>query len=183
MSPVSENPPSPRRLERIAKLCGLGTGLALAAICVSAWSVPGGTGIAGAEVSMLANMSGELAVSPAGKPFLREGYLLPGQSAKGSLDIRNQTHKPLLVTLRATAETPDLEQLLRIEVRSGRQLLYRGRLKGLGRFTKTALRLDVADRRTLAARAWVPEGGARRAGNRAAEISLELRSVPAEARS
>lgn len=179
----NQNSRSPRRLERVAKLCGLVTGLALAAAAVSAWSVPGGTGIAGSEVSMLANASGELAVSPAGKPFLREGYLLPGQSAKGSLDIRNQTPKALVVTLRATAETPDLDQLLRVEVRSGRELLYRGRLEGLGHFTETGLRLGVADRRTLAARAWLPEGSARRAGNRAAEISLELRSVPEGARS
>lgn len=126
---------------------------------------------------MLANMSGELAVSPAGKPFLRDGYLRPGEVTSGKLQISNQTPKALLVTLRATAETPDLVPLLELEVRAGRQLVYRGDLAGLRRFTPDAIPLDVDARQVIHARAWLPKGSGKRSGNRAAEMTVELRAT------
>ena len=132
---------------------------------------------------MLANSSGELLVSPAAKPFLRDGHLLPGQSTRGTLAVKNQTHKPLAVRVHVTAETADLVGLLRVELRAGERVLYRGPLAGLNRFTRSPLRLARYSEVELAARAWLPEGSAEGAGNRIAETTLELRSRPVEGRS
>ncbi len=158
-------------------------GLCLAGAAVSAWSVPPGGGLAGSEVSMLANLTGELEVSPAGKPFLRDGFLLPGDPARGTLEIRDQTPKPLLVSLRAAAETPDLVRLLQVEIRAGERLVYRGTLAGLRRPVRDEQRLEVGAARRLSFRAWLPEGSGERSGNRAAETTLELLSAPVGGRS
>ncbi len=127
---------------------------------------------------MLANMSGELAVSPAGKPFLREGHLLPGEEVRGAFEIRSQTPKPMLVSVRASARTPDLARVLGVEVRAGDRVIYRGHLHGLRRSATDEQPLDPGAARRLSVRVWLPAGSAKRAGNREAETTLELLSAP-----
>jgi len=162
----------------LAKLVGLLTGLGAAVLCISAWSVPAGTGIAGTEVSMLANLSGELEVTPAGRPFMRDGDLTPGEEVTGTLVLRNQTPARLSVRLRARADSPELDRVLRVEVRAGDAIAYRGALGGLRRYNRRPFEIDASAERALSVRAWLPRGIGKRSGNRAAESTFEFRAKP-----
>lgn len=159
-------------------MAGLLTGLGAAVFLVSAWSVPAGTGIAGTEVSMLANLSGELEVTPAGRPFMRDGDLTPGEELKGKLALRNQTPARLSVRLRARADSPELNRVLQIEVGAGSTTAYRGSLGGLRNWSRRPFVIASATRRSLSVRAWLPPGVGKRSGNRAAETTFEFRAKP-----
>lgn len=178
-SNTNRNTPSPRAA-RFARLTGLLTGAGLAVFLVSSWSVPAGTGIAGAEVSMLANLSGELSVTPAGRPFLRDGDLTPGESLTGEVVLLNQTPARLWVRMRARADSPELDRVLHVEVSSGKARAYRGPLGGLREFIKEPFSIDAGAKHPLSVRAWLPRGAGKRSGNRAAETTFEFRSKPAE---
>jgi len=171
---------SSRRARRSAKLAGLLAGLGFAVFLVSAWSVPAGTGIAGTDVSMIANLTGELDIAPAGRPFMRDGDLTPGEEMTGELDLHNQTPARLSVRLRARPDAPGLDRLLLLEVKAGKATVYRGTLGGLRRFSGRPFTMAADARRTLSVRAWLPRGVGRRSGNRAAESTFEFRARPVE---
>lgn len=128
---------------------------------------------------MLANEAGALDVSPAGRPFLRDGNLMPGTKVSGAVTIRNQTPKPLATRVRASAGTDDLERLLEVVVSSGDTTLYRGTLDGLRRWTARSLALDLGERRRLEIAVGLPADAAGRSDSRAAEMTLELLARPA----
>lgn len=127
---------------------------------------------------MLANLTGELGITPAGRPFMRDGDLTPGEEVSGELDLHNQTPSRLSVRLRARPDAPGLNRILMVEVRAGKATVYRGLLGGMRRFSRRQFTIDADDRRTLSVRAWLPRGVGKRSGNRAAESTFEFRARP-----
>jgi hypothetical protein len=77
---------------RTARLAGFAVGVALAAALLLASRPASGGAAAGADLSVYANQTGELAVSPAGPAaFIDAPRLHAGQSASGSFRLTNQT--------------------------------------------------------------------------------------------
>ena len=77
---------------RTARLAGFAVGVALAAALLLASRPAAGGAAAGADVSVYANQTGELAVVPPGPAaFIDAPRLHPGQSASGSFGLANQT--------------------------------------------------------------------------------------------
>ncbi len=141
----------------------LGAALALSLMVGAHISAPSGQAAAGIVVSAVP--TGELAVSPGGS-FISAPQLIAGAPAtRGELALRNQTGVPLIVDLRVRSATGDLDDLLRVDVRSGDRSLFTGTLGGLGsgiapiairpgqsRRLRIALRLRSADQRVAAGR-------------------------------
>ena len=114
---------------RAARFAGLLVGAVLALAFV--WDArPGATtNEVGATVSFHANMTGELAVDPAGpEPFHAEHALKPGEETSGSFEVKNQTGEPQSIRLQALSSDPVLDELLAVELRVGDELITSGPL-------------------------------------------------------
>ena len=109
---------------RTARLAGCLLGVVLAGTLVLASRPASGGQAVGADVSVYANQTGELAVDPAGPTdFLHARELHPGASASGSFRVTNQTGRPEAIRLAAVPSARDLNDSLRVEIsRSGRTL-------------------------------------------------------------
>lgn len=158
---------------------GISAGLALAALGLASWRVSAGTVAPGADVTVSAAPSGELALRPA-TPIVDARGLAPGKRrrASGRLRVRNLTAARLDVRMRAVADGDGLDRLLRLEVAAGGRSLARGTLEELASWSRRRLALNVGAERTLAVRAWLPRsvGDAHRA--LAADVRIELRASP-----
>ncbi len=173
---MSPQPSINRSLRRVGAFAGLALGGVLAAIAAGSWGIAAGTGTAGADVSALANLSGELDVSPHAKTFLRGRALTPGDAASGDVRVRNQTPKPLMVRARLRADQRDLDRVLRARLLARGEYLYDGPLAGLRGYTRTALRLQAGETATLRLRLSLPAGTRGGYEARTAETTLELDS-------
>jgi hypothetical protein len=154
----------------------LALGGVLAAIAAGSWGIAAGSGSAGADVSALANLSGELDVTPHAENFLRGRALMPGDAASGDVKVRNQTPKPLMVRARLRADRRDLDRVLRASLQADGMYLYAGTLAGLRRYTRTELRLKAGETTTLRLRLSLPGGTKGGYEARSAEATLELDS-------
>lgn len=172
------NPPpsNTRSVRRLGALAGLALGGVLAAIAAGAWGIAAGSGSAGANVSALANLSGELDVTPHAENFLRGRALMPGDAASGDVKVRNQTPKPLMVRARLRADRPDLDRVLRASLQADGQSLYEGTLAGLRRYTATDLRLKAGEATTMRVRLSLPASTKTGFEARTAETTLQLAS-------
>ncbi|MDQ1700142.1 MAG: hypothetical protein QOG34_2005, partial [Frankiaceae bacterium] len=119
-----------RRLDA-AWLVGLVAGLAAVSSLLLWWQVPGGRGAVGADIRFVSAPTGALAVSPSGD-FLAAVDLQPGHDRSGTLTIVNQTARPLTVSLRMVETTQDLDDAVRVIVRSPQGTLADGPLGIVG---------------------------------------------------
>jgi len=171
------NPSSPNtRSRRLVTLVGLALGGLLAAIAAGSWGVTAGSGSAGADVSALANLTGELDVSPAGKTFLRGRALMPGDGVTGTLQVRNQTAKALDVRARLAADRPDLNRVLHASLEADGVRLYDGSLGGLRRFSPEAVRIPSGETIDVELRLSLPSATKGGYEARTAETTLALDS-------
>ncbi len=147
-----------RRIDSRLRVIGLIIGTALAAGVISSSRIPAGADALGADVSVVAAPSGELAVKRSGV-VLRGTSLTPAtDAASGSVQLLNQTAGPVSVHLRGIPDTPALDRALWILVTDpdGEQL-YRGPLDGFGDWTAAAITLDPGEWRSIGLEAWVPD--------------------------
>jgi len=165
-----------RSARRIGILAGLALGGALAAIAAGSWGIAAGSGSAGANVSALANLTGELDVTPHSQNFLSGRALMPGEAAAGDVQVRNQTPEPLVVRARLRADQPDLDRVLRASLQADGQYLYEGTLAGLRRYTATELRLKAGESTSMRLRLSLPASTKTGYEARTAETTLELAS-------
>jgi hypothetical protein len=108
----------------VARAIGAAVGVAAAAtLLVASHPAQGGAAV-GAEVAAHADMTGELAVSPAGpENFLHARSLQPGESESGSFSVTNQTGQSQTIHARAVAADPKLEHLVSLTFSDGGRLL------------------------------------------------------------
>ena len=120
-----------------ARAIGAAIGVAAAAaVLVASHPAQGGAAV-GTEVTAHADMTGELAVSPAApENFLHAHSLHPGESESGSFSVSNQTGRAQAIHLRAIASDPKLAHLVALTFsHGGRVLLAPGQSE---RITATA---------------------------------------------
>src|SRR5581483_588558 len=111
------------------RLAGFLLGAALAATLVLASRPASGGQAVGATLSFSAEQTGELAVDPAAPAtFIEAPELRPGDLARGSLRMRNQTGRREAVRLRLVPSSHELDRILRVEIRSGNQTIASGPL-------------------------------------------------------
>ena len=173
---MNPQPSNTRSVRRLGAFAGLALGGVLAAIAASTWGIAAGSGSAGANVSALANLTGELGVTPHSENFLRGRALMPGDAASGNVKVRNQTPKPLIVRARLRADRPDLDRVLRASLKAEGQTLYGGTLAGLRRYTRSELRLLPGQTTTMHLRLSLPTATRSGYEARTAETTLELDS-------
>jgi hypothetical protein len=143
---------------RTGWLRGAGLVIGLCAVLVGVFSsrVPAGAGTVGAELTLVANPSKELAVSAVG-PFLQANALRPsGRSTRAVVEVTNRTRRPLVVHLRAATEKSDLDALVRVEILADSEAIYRGTLRGLRIWTRSGFLLAAKEARSLRVRVWLP---------------------------
>jgi hypothetical protein len=163
------------RIESYVRRAGVVAGVALVAAVVVAFRVPDGSGTLGADVIVAISPTGELGLSRSG-PFISATGLRPGGALDGEVEVYNQTGRRLAVRLRALPDSRDLDRLLLVDVRAGRQQIYRGPLAGL-RSRTPAFRLDPGAKRSLRVRASLPAGLRAGYAGRIETVSLELSSA------
>src|SRR3954451_18426008 len=131
---------------RTARLAGCLLGVVLAGILVlESRPATGGEGV-GADVSVYANQTGELAVEPAGPAdFLHARELRPGASASGSFRVTNQTGRREAIRPAAVPSARDLDDSLRVEISSGGRTLASGPLGSIAADTAEPLVLDPGE--------------------------------------
>ena len=172
-----KRPSSPNtRTRRLGTLAGLALGGVLAALAAGSWGVTAGSGSAGTNVSALANPTGELNVSPAGKPFVHGRALMPGDGVTGTLKVRNQTAKALAVRARLAADQPDLNRVLHASLDADGVRLYDGSLGGLRRFSPETVRVASGETIDVTLRLSLPSATKSGYEARTAETTLALDS-------
>jgi hypothetical protein len=165
----------PSTISRVVKGGGFAVGFVLVVLLLVAFRVPRGNGHAGSDVIMVSQPTGELSVAPTGA-FISTTNLEPGGSSVGSLTIANQTGKALRVSLHALPDQPELDGVLHVRITAGMRVLYRGRLRGLRRWTGRHLVLPVHGHATLRFRVWLPAGIGRAYEGQVETIPIELRA-------
>jgi hypothetical protein len=154
-------------------------GLALAAVAVAGWRVPTHN-VAGASLQMVAVGTSELQSTPA-HPFTISDHLMPGESngGVGRVSLRNTMAQPLAVRIHTVPSVTDLDRMLMVEASAAGQLVYRGRLDGLRRWTTRHFVVPSHAASILETRFWLP--GSVRSGyqNRAATETIEFKLAPA----
>ena len=165
-----------RRIDSRMRVIGLIIGTALAAGVIGTSRMPAGAGALGADVSMVAAPSGEIAVGRSGV-VLRGTSLTPATGvAKGSVQLLNQTASPLSVHLRGIPDTPALDRALWIRVTGpGGEELYRGPLEGFREWTAAIVTLEPGGWRSIGLEVWVPHDVAAGYAGRIAQVGLDFR--------
>jgi len=152
-------------------------GVALVALLLAGWRVPGGPKAPGAQVSVTVNRTGELDVEPLGQ-LVDVHDLLPGRFAEVLFIATNTTGAAVDVRLRARADGAELDDQLAFRVGAWRTSLFSGTLRQLRVPTRRRLVLSAGARVPLIVRVWLPSR-ARAYRARSAEVSIELQSEAA----
>jgi hypothetical protein len=127
----------------MARAIGVAAGVAAAAaVLIASHPAQGGAAV-GAEVTAHADLTGALAVSPAGPDdFLHAHSLHPGESASASFSVTNQTGQPQAIRASAIPSDPKLAHLVALAFDDGgRIVLGPGQS---GRITATATLAQAA---------------------------------------
>jgi hypothetical protein len=162
-------------IDTIGRLASLLVGLSVATAAVASWRVPGGTGLLGADVRLLASPIGELEVDPTG-PVLSATNLHPGSApVHGEVAVRNQTGSTLSVRIRALPSLPDLDALLMVRVDVGEDALFDGPLSQLRSGSDRSFLLASGERRVLQAKILIPPTVAGGYEGRVADVGLEMK--------
>src|SRR5689334_24342338 len=139
-----------------ARLAGTLVGVAAAAALLLAIRPASGGTAVGADVSVYANQTGELAVSPPGpKTLLDAPALRPGNSASGHFRVANQTGVRERIRLEAAPSAHTLDRALTLRLSSQGRMLSRG---PIGSFEATRrLVLDPGHSAEVRARVSLPD--------------------------
>src|SRR3954454_20870278 len=116
------------RADRRTRGIGLLLGAALAVTALLSWRLPPGRSTLAATVTVVAQPSGEPALSPGGT-LINATALKPSAASSadtGALRVRNQTGATLDVHLRGVPSQPDLNDALMIDVSSGATSIFSG---------------------------------------------------------
>ncbi len=163
----------------IVRAAALLLGVAVVSLALLGWRVPRGSGALGADLYIVAGPTGELSVSPVGYVLHKAG-LRPGDAASGRLVVRNLIGRRAVVRLRATTDAPGFEPFVRVEIRTGSGLLFRGSLRRLRERATPGLALAAGGQASLAIRAWLPSSARDGYQARVATATLEFRTRTAE---
>lgn len=160
----------------------LGFLLGVVVVAAVGWStrLPQASGTAGADVTIAAGPTGELAVTPSG-PFARGLGLEPGSArtpARGSVTVHNNTGSAADVHVRVLRSISDLDQLLQVEVTAGGTRVYAGPLGGLQSWTTSAFRLGRGGDTRVTASAYLPASVRDGYQSRIADLTLEFQLEP-----
>jgi len=165
-----------KRYERTMRALGFALGLGAVVLALVAWRLPSVRPDLGAEAAFSIAPTGELEVAQSGV-FLDAKGLRPGSAAQaGATAIRNQTGKPLTVSLRALPGARDLDTLVAVQVVAGSNTVFSGTLGGLRAWTKP-LRLRSGELAPLRLRVTMPSTVRSGYAARIVSIPLELRSA------
>ncbi len=152
-------------------------GFAVVATLVAGWRVAGGDGQPGADVIVALIPTGEIAVSRTG-PFLAATDLRGGDSADGSVAVRNQTAQTVGVSVRTLPSNRDLDALLEVWVEAGDETVFRGPLGALREWSAPFV-LGAGEDRRLAVEVRLPgsdDGSQARSVAADLELQTERRS-------
>jgi hypothetical protein len=153
----------------IARWTGLVVGVALALVALAGARVPSGTGEVPARVSLVAQPSVQLGVSPVGRELLSESTLLPGTgSVSGLVEVSNLTGATLDARPRLRRVGGDAPEALRLELTSGTRTLFSGKLGEL----RAHVRLGARAAERIRFRISAPLGAARELRGRSVKLSL-----------
>lgn len=153
----------------IARWAGLVVGLSLAFVSLALARVPSGTGQVPAHVSLVAEPSVKLGVTPVGRELLSKRLLVAGgEAVSGVVEVANFTGEPLRLEPRLRSLHGELPEELHVDVTSGRRTLYRGKLDSLS----AKLRLPARAKRPMRFRISAPGSAAKSVQGRVVELSL-----------
>jgi hypothetical protein len=152
----------------IARWAGLAAGLTLALVALAGARVPAGTREVPAHVSVVAEPSVKLGVSPVGRELLARRLLVPGRrAASGRVELSNFTGRALPLRPRLRSLRGELPAGLRIELRAGGSV-YDGELSELD----AKLRLPARAKRRVRIRISAPSGAASEIQGRVLQLIL-----------
>jgi hypothetical protein len=155
---------------------GLLAGFCAIAMWVALAGRPAEAPAPSASIRVAAAASGALAVTPLGQPVLHGAALRPGTPGEsGMVSIRNQTPRPLDVSLRLTAIQGELDHSAWIEVSDGPATVLRTLLSRAHAWSSRTIGLAPGARRRLRARVWIPRGAADGWQAARGDLSLEFR--------
>jgi hypothetical protein len=150
-------------------------GVSLALVSLAVARIPAGTGEVPAHLSLVAESSVQLGVSPVGRELLSEKILLPGtRSVSGLVEVSNLTAAPLDVQPRLRSTDGALPAALRLELKAGRHTLYSGRLAEL----RAHLRLGARAAERLRFRISATRADAREVRGRVVKLALRWATRP-----
>jgi hypothetical protein len=117
---------------QIARWTGLFAGLGLALVTLALARVPAGTGSVPARLSLVAEPSVRLGVSPVGRELLSARKLVAGRSpVNGVVQVSNLTGDTLSVRPRLRTVGTPAPDALRVEVTAGGRSVYSGPVAGM----------------------------------------------------
>ena len=161
----------------ITKVAGLVLGAVACTALLVAPRISRPAGAVNAALTLTASPTGEIGVTPIGA-VLSQVPLTPGAPpARGTMVVRNQTGVPLTVTLRAKPASGDLDDVVRLRIRSADGTLFDGSLTRLRAGTRPLALPPGSGRRlrvTATLRSAAPDGFE----GRTDEVALEITSVP-----
>jgi hypothetical protein len=157
------------KLISIVRWTGLAAGLSLALVSLALARVPAGTGQVPAHVSLVAEPSVQLGISPVGRELLPVRLLLPGErSVSGLVEVSNLTGDELDARPRLRSVGGRAPGALRLQLMAGGRTLYDGRLDRLSAHLR--LRPRAAERVRL--RISAPRGADRDLRGRVVKLAL-----------
>jgi hypothetical protein len=160
--------------KRLARLIGLLVGCGIAVAVVVSGRVAESGGTLGARLAMEAKPVDELVVSPSGPQHFLRGHLTPGaDGARGRVRVRNLGERELSVRVRAAMSSSDLDGKAWVEVRAGRERVFRGRLGTLRRWSTRDFSLGKRRQQELQVRAWLPSSARDGYEARSVDVALE----------
>jgi hypothetical protein len=143
--------------------------MSLALVALVSARVPAGTGEVPAHLSLVAERSVKVGVTPAGRELLEEHLVVPGGGAvSGLVEVSNFTNGALEVSPRLRTIRGELPDGLRVEVTAGSRTLYDGTVADLD----AKLRLRTRASRPVRFRFSAPAGAAGSVRGRYADLGL-----------
>lgn len=155
---------------------GLLTGFCLVAAWIALAGRPADAPAPSASIRLGTLATGELAISPIGKPVLEGTALRPGGPGEtGAVSIRNETPKALDVSLRTSAIQKELNGSAWIQVTDGGDTILRTRLRDAHAWSRSTLHLNPGEGSRLNARIWIPAGAPEGWQAARGDLTLEFR--------
>jgi hypothetical protein len=153
----------------IARWAGFIAGIGLALAALASARVSTGTHEVPAHVSLVAESSVKLGVTPVGRELLSDKLLVAGRRpVSGLVELSNYTGGTLTVRPRLRSLRGELPAELRISVTAGGKTLYAGRLSDL----RASLPLHARAKKRMRFRISAPASAGRSVQGRVIELSV-----------
>ena len=166
------------KLTRVSAVA-IGLGIVVALILM-ARPAGGHGGVMAATMRFTAVQDGTIAVVPAApKPLFSSGPMRPGSDAGGKMRLRNESGKPLDVSVRATPSSTALDGIAHVRITSAAGTIADTTLQAL-RQGSDSVRIAPGESATLRVRAWIPADT--ETGYEGRRVSVELATVEEIAR-